>query len=91
MNPKMEIEIKSFAKELFQTNNGLVKEEDLKNAKKCLLVDSLLDYYYLVGHRSHYPSNDKSNVELELDIILMTRSRFMELKETEANYLKLCN
>lgn len=91
MSKDMEIEIKAYSKELLNTKNGLVKESDLNQAKKDFLVEYLLDYYYLVGNRNHYPSNDKSEVELELDIVLMSKARYSELKEIEANYLKLCN
>lgn len=91
MNKKMEIEITAHAKEVLRTTNGIVPEDNLRFAKENLLFSSLRVYSYLVEDKKSYPQDDKTNVDLDLDIIILSRARYNEMKEHENRYLEICN
>jgi hypothetical protein len=91
MNQKLEIEIREVVKDTLPSKNGLIHKDHIDGLKEKMIRDTMSRYYYLVDNKVSYPQNNEVDVEFEIDLILMTRSRFMELKETEFNYLKLCN
>lgn len=91
MHKKLEIEIHSHTKEEMHTKNGRVGESALKFAKENLLYSALRSYSYLVEDKKSYPVDGKSQVDLDLDIVILSRARFLELKETELKYLEICN
>ena len=91
MNPKLEVEVKGHDKVKVATNNGLVHEETIRDLKQDLLFDSLEKFHYLVEVKKSYPTNNETELQLDLDLILLSRSRYQELKEIEAKYLRLCN
>lgn len=91
MNPKLEVEVTGHDKVKVATNNGLVHEETIRDLKQDLLFDALEQFHYLVEIKKSYPTNNETELQLDLDIILMSRARFMELKDIENKYLRLCN
>ena len=91
MNPKREIEIREVMKDTLPAKNGVIHQDHIDGLKEKMLRDTISKYYYLVEKKNTYPQNNEVNVEFEIDLVLLTRARFNELKETEMNYLKLCN
>ena len=91
MHNKLEIEIHSHVKEEMHTKNGMVGEAALKFAKENLLYSALRQYSYLVEDKKAYPVDGKSAVELDLDIVILSRARFLELKEIELKWTEFCN
>lgn len=91
MSKKIEIELHSHHKEMMKTRNGVISENTLRFAKENLLFDTLRQYYYLVSDTQHYPENEESLVDLNLDIVILSKSRYDEMRKHEDGFLKLCN
>jgi len=91
MHKKLEIEIQSHVKEDMRTKNGIVGESSLKFAKENLLYSAIRQYSYLVEDKKTYPVDGISKVDLDLDIVILSRARFIELKEIELKWTEFCN
>jgi len=91
MNRKIEREISSSHLEIFSTTNGIVDEDNIRFAKENLLFAAMRRNTDLVEVHKEYPKDNMTNVRFDLDVIVLSRSRYNEMKEHEDNYLKLCN
>lgn len=91
MNKKLEIQIVAHAKDILPTKNGILLEQNLKFARETVLFDALRRHTSLVEIKQGYPENDNVKVDLDLDIVVLSRARFNELKENETNYKSLQN
>lgn len=91
MHNKLEIEIHSHVKEEMRTKNGMVGESSLKFAKENLLYAAIRQYSYLVEDKKSYPVDGKTKVELDLDVVILSRARFNELKDIEHKWIEFCN
>ena len=61
------------------TNNGILNEANLKFAKQTLLFDTIREHVELVKTKQHYPQNDISDVDMEIDCVVMSRKRYNKL------------
>ena len=61
------------------TNNGILNEDNLKFAKQTLLFDTLREHIELVKTKQHYPHNDISDVEMEIDCVVMSKKKYNDL------------
>ena len=61
-------------------NSGTLNNTNLQFAKRTLLFDALRNYSdELVKHLQHYPEGDISDVDLSLDIVIMSTEQYQEL------------
>lgn len=65
------------------TNNGILNEDNLKFAKQTLLFDTIREHVELIKTKQHYPHNDISDVEMEIDCVVMSRKRYEKLIKIE--------
>lgn len=65
------------------TNNGILNEDNLKFAKQTLLFDTIREHIELVKTKQHYPQNDISDVDMEIDCVVMSRKRYEKLIKIE--------
>lgn len=91
MSKKVEIEIHSHSKEIMKTRNGVVSEMTLQFAKENLLLSAVRQYHHIVDSYQHYPEDDQSEVELDLNIVILSKQRYDEMRKHEDGFLKLCN
>lgn len=61
------------------TNNGILNESNLKFAKQTLLFDTIREHVELVKTKQHYPNNDISDVDMEIDCVVINRKRYDKL------------
>lgn len=73
------------------TNNGILNEANLKFAKQTLLFDTIREYVELVKTKQHYPQNDISDVDMEIDCVVMSRKRYNKLVNFENKGLFINN
>ena len=77
-------------KHTINTLNGVLNEDNLALAKRTLLFDAFRQHIDIVSARQHYPKNDLSEVELKIDVVLMSRKKYERLmkldKELNKNY-----
>lgn len=58
-------------------NSGTLNEQNLQFAKTTFLFDNLRKYANkLVKHSQHYPNNDISDVDLKLDIVILSTKEY---------------
>jgi len=72
------------------TLNGILNEDNLQFAKRTLLMDAIREHTDLVKTKQHYPHNDIADVDLTLDVVIMSRKQYDKLKEESSNYKSLC-
>lgn len=61
-------------------NSGTLNNTNLQFAKRTLLFDALREHSNeLVKHLQHYPEGDISDVDLSLDIVIMSTKQYQEL------------
>jgi len=65
------------------TNNGILNEANLKFAKQTLLFDTIREHIDLVKTKQGYPNNDISDVDMEIDCVVMSRKRYNKLVNFE--------
>jgi len=65
------------------TNNGILNEANLKFAKQTLLFDTIREHIELVKTKQHYPQNNISDVDMEIDCVVMSRKRYEKLIKIE--------
>lgn len=58
------------------TLNGILNEQNLDFAKRTMLFDVIREYTDLVKTKQGYPNNDISDVEMEIDCVVMNRKRY---------------
>lgn len=67
------------SKHSLNTNNGILNESNLEFAKRTLLFDAIRNEIGLVKVKQHYPHNDISEVDLTLDVVIMTRKNYNQM------------
>lgn len=65
------------------TLNGILNENNLEFAKRTLLMDVIREHTDLVKTKQGYPNNDISDVEMEINCVIMTRKRYDTIIEME--------
>ena len=58
------------------TLNGILNEDNLQFAKRTMLFDCIREHTDLVKTKQGYPNNDISDVEMEIDCVVMSRRRY---------------
>lgn len=78
-------EIYNYKEHYVNTNNGILNQDNIEFAKKTFLFDTvrnLVDEF--VKTKQHYPENDVSLVEMEIDCVLISKEEYSKLiKENE--------
>lgn len=65
-------------------NSGTLNESNLQFAKRTVLFDALrLWSDELVKHKQGYPQDDISDVELTVDVVILSKKRYKQLLELE--------
>jgi hypothetical protein len=66
-------------------NSGTMNQQNLDFAKRTLLFDVIREHAHLVKTIQHYPQGDISDVDMEIDCVIMSRKRynnFLLIEET---------
>lgn len=74
-------------KHVINTLNGVLNQDNVEFAKRTLLFDAVRQHTELVSVKQHYPQNDLSEVEMKLDVVVMSRKRYDRLMK----FSKLAN
>jgi hypothetical protein len=64
-------------------NSGTMNQQNLDFAKRTMLFDVIREYTDLVKTKQGYPNNDISDVEMEIDCVVISRKRYKMLSEME--------
>ena len=64
-------------------NSGTMNQQNLDFAKRTMLFDTVREYTDLVKTVQGYPNNDISNVEMEIDCIVISRKRYELLTKSD--------
>ncbi len=69
----MNKDIRIYSKKTHSLNtlNGILNEKNLEFAKQTMLFDAMREHTSLIKTKQHYPHNDISDVEMELDIVII--------------------
>lgn len=69
----MNKDIRVYSKKTHSLNtlNGILNEKNLEFAKQTMLFDAMREHISLIKTKQHYPHNDISDVEMELDIVII--------------------
>ena len=67
------------------TLNGMLNQSNLEFQKRTILFDAVRNHTDLVKTKQFYPIDDISEVEFEVDIVLLSLERYKELIELENN------
>lgn len=86
-----EVLISTHTKQKFNTKNGLIDVQDISNGKKELICDIADKLEQFVTHRQEYPTDETSLVSFDLDVVVVSRSRYDELVKMESKYLAFNN
>jgi hypothetical protein len=65
------------------TNNGILNKENLKFAITTFLYSAMKENTELVKIKQHYPVNDISDVDMEVDFVIVNRNRYDKLIENQ--------
>ena len=57
-------------------NSGTMNQQNLDFAKRTMLFDVIREHTDLVKTKQGYPNNDISDVEMEIDCVVMSRRRY---------------
>jgi len=60
-------------------NSGTMNQQNLDFAKRTMLFDVIREHTDLVKTKQGYPNNDISDVEMEIDCVVMSRKRYNKL------------
>ena len=60
-------------------NSGTMNQQNLDFAKRTMLFDVIREHTDLVKTKQGYPNNDISDVEMEIDCVVMSRKRYNDL------------
>lgn len=76
-------------------NSGTMNQQNLDFTKRTMLFDTVREHTDLVKTKQGYPNNDISDVEMEIDCVVMSRKRYEMLlknlgksKEVKEEYMK---
>jgi hypothetical protein len=64
-------------------NSGTMNQQNLDFAKRTMLFDVIREHTDLVKTKQGYPNNDISDVEMEIDCVVMSRKRYNKLVNFE--------
>jgi len=77
-------------------NSGTMNQQNLDFAKRTMLFDTIREHTELVKTKQGYPNNDISDVDMEIDCVVMSRKRYdyllsnqHEVKKKTLNFPKL--
>ena len=60
-------------------NSGTMNQQNLDFAKRTMLFDVIREHTDLVKTKQGYPQNDISDVEMEIDCVIMSRKKYDKL------------
>ena len=60
-------------------NSGTMNQQNLDFAKRTMLFDVIREHTDLVKTKQGYPNNDISDVEMEIDCVIMSRKKYNDL------------
>lgn len=60
-------------------NSGTMNQQNLDFTKRTMLFDVIREHTDLVKTKQGYPNNDISDVEMEIDCVIMSRSKYDKL------------
>ena len=60
-------------------NSGTMNQSNLDFAKRTMLFDVIREHTDLVKTKQGYPNNDISDVEMEIDCVVMSRKKYNDL------------
>lgn len=77
----MNKDIRVYSKKTHSLNtlNGILNEKNLEFAKQTMLFDAMREHTSLIKTKQHYPQNDISDVELELDIVIIPTKQYAKI------------
>ena len=64
-------------------NSGTMNQQNLDFAKRTMLFDVIREHTDLVKTKQGYPNNDISDVEMEIDCVVMSRKKYDKLIKLE--------
>ena len=62
-------------------NSGTMNQQNLDFAKRTMLFDCIREHTDLVKTKQGYPNNDISDVEMEIDCVVMSRKKYKILND----------
>ena len=60
-------------------NSGTMNQQNLDFTKRTMLFDCIREHTDLVKTKQGYPNNDISDVEMEIDCVVMSRKKYNDL------------
>ena len=66
-------------KHSLNTLNGILNEKNLEYAKQSMLKEAIKEHTDLIKVKQHYPQNDISDVEMELDIVIIPTKQYAKI------------
>jgi len=66
-------------------NSGTMNQQNLDFAKRTMLFDVIREHTNLVKTKQGYPNNDISDVEMEIDCVVMSRYRYNKMLKILSN------
>jgi hypothetical protein len=78
-----DIIINNNAVRFIPTKNGIPNEMNLKFCKETFFYDSLRNHYDLVGISQSYPVDERSEITMTLDVVIISKARYDRLIELE--------
>ena len=60
-------------------NSGTMNQQNLDFAKRTMLFDCIREHIDLVKTKQGYPNNDISDVDMEIDCVVMSRKKYNDL------------
>lgn len=66
-------------------NSGTMNQQNLDFAKRTMLFNTIREHTDLVKTKQGYPNNDISEVEMEIDCVIMSRKKYNKLLALEQN------
>ncbi len=60
-------------------NSGTMNQQNLDFTKRTMLFDVIREHTELVKTKQGYPNNDISDVEMEIDCVVMSRKKYDKL------------
>jgi hypothetical protein len=60
-------------------NSGTMNQSSLDFAKRTMLFDVIREHINLVKTTQHYPQGDISDVDMEIDCVIMSKKRYEKL------------
>lgn len=86
-----EVLISSHTKQKFNTKNGLIDVQDISSGKRELIYHVADKLEQFVTYKQEYPTDDTSLVSFDLDVVVVSRSRYEEFLKMESKYLAFNN